>query len=937
MSEYPTEHNHKIADLEAALQLPLPETVRQQLELTLAHLRAEGANLAVANSAARDLNQSTVNVGDGARIYGPAVGINLGKIIYGRDPLEDERRLLIWYLDALANKLYRLPFRGLEKRLDQGEGIALPRVYVTQITESYVSDTHGRTSALSRYYQDGKQGQVRVDSLNVPSFQKSIVPLETSRRNLISESLRQRQHLVILGDPGSGKSTFLRHLAWALAMRSLDQPDQEKTFIGWSDDYQLLPILLPLRSVARRLGHDGAQPATVYAILRDEIQSYNLTEVDSLLRGSLHRGAAILLLDGLDEVPIEVADGIADRLTTLQVIHSFAQLHPRARIIITCRSRAFADDLRSLLGWNVEMLVPFTLRQIRHFISAWYAELVITGQLSHEQAAQMEHALVATILMRSKLRAIAGTPLLLTMMVLLLYNQGMLPRDLPQLYERILDLLLGRWDQVRDARSLAEATGLPEIGSERIHALLGRLSYEAQKGAVSENGHRRLVRRDVRDELIAFFEAAQLPAPWSSAQRCLDYFEQRSGLLVPDSNDSYVFAYLPLQEHYAGRHIALGSDDPVTLVMRHRTDEHWREPIFLGMGMAHPAVLNSIMIELIDRDEAGQPKSTDRYYRDLVLAAEIGQDRDWNYLRTRPMIKVDRFQRDLRAGLVALLQEKNYPLPVSERVRAGFLLGDLGDPRYPITIEDWQREVDRALAGDANGYFCRVGPGSYLIGSVDGDYAKQEEKPQHIITFDAPFWIGRYPVVNIQWQAWVEQGGELSHYANAANLNHPNQPVVGVTWHMCAAFCTWLNAQTGAMIRLPTEYEWEAAARGSDARHYPWGDKWQGDCAATLEDQETRGQRYTVPIGCYSTGAAPCGALDMAGNVWEWTADEWRSYPGAQKVFADSDYRLLRGGGYGDSHTFARCEARDRGYSQVSRTDDGFRVVFSPASHDWPA
>ncbi len=133
-----------------------------------------------------------------------------------------------------------------------------------------------------------------------------------------------------------------------------------------------------------------------------------------------------------------------------------------------------------------------------------------------------------------------------------------------------------------------------------------------------------------------------MPAPGDSALRCVDYFEQRSGLIAPAGPQSYVFAHLTLQEHCAGRHIALNSENPVDLVMQHRADDRWREPIFLGTGLMHPAVVNSVLADLIDREEHGVPKNTVRWYRDLILAAEIGKDRDWSYLRTRPMVKVDR-------------------------------------------------------------------------------------------------------------------------------------------------------------------------------------------------------------------------------------------------------------------------------------------------------
>jgi formylglycine-generating enzyme required for sulfatase activity len=288
------------------------------------------------------------------------------------------------------------------------------------------------------------------------------------------------------------------------------------------------------------------------------------------------------------------------------------------------------------------------------------------------------------------------------------------------------------------------------------------------------------------------------------------------------------------------------------------------------------------------------------------------------------------FDDELRAGLVALLADRDQPIPTHERVRAGFLLGELGDPRVPVTAEAWRREVERALSGDASGYFCRVPAGTYWIGCGDDDPdACEEERPRHQVRFAAPFSIARYPITNAQWAAWGEQP---SNRADDVDLNRPNQPAVSLEWEWCATFCAWLSAQTGARIRLPTEQEWEAAARGGDTRRYPWGDDWRADCAATEEDRTTRGWPWSVPVGCYPAGAAPCGAMDMAGNVWEWTASVWQSYPGAAEGFSHEHHGVLRGGYYDIARTYARCGARDWWFLMGSVFDlsYGFRVVLAP-------
>jgi formylglycine-generating enzyme required for sulfatase activity len=955
MSTDDTERQRRIADLEATLRLPVPDTIRRQMEDELRTLISFGSGNQFADVTMGDVvggnvikdTQGSVELSADARLNGVAVGVNLGRIVYGRDPEEEERRRLAWYLASLANTLSRLPLRGLEERLDHGEGLALPQVYVMLATESELRVAQGE--AIRPYFQGSDPTQpldpaydptlalphqaiIRVTAEGgtlTPIGRRSEPIPVLFRAQLCTEAVQQYPRLLLLGAPGGGKSTFIRHLAWSLARRGLDQRDSATALFGWDDAHRLLPIILPLRTLAGRIAVEGAHETTVFAALRNEMQSCCMHQVDDMLRAALDRGTALLLCDGLDEVPITSSTGqSAARITTLVTLRAFATMHPSARIVVTCRSRAFADDLRTQIGWPVETLAPFTLGQVRHFVPAWYGELVAKKQITPEQAERLGTSLVESIIASTKLTAMAETPLLLTLMALVLFNKGELPRDRPQLYERILDLLLGQWDQVREGSSLAEAIGLPDWGSERFRPLLDQLSYQAHVAGSSEDGRGRLGRGVLYTALIDFFTVAQVPEPWAAAARWLDYVEQRSGLLAPDGQDSYVFAHLTLQEHCAGRHIALNSENPVDLVMELRTDDRWREPIFLGAGLMHPAVLNSLLTDLIEREG----KNPIRWYRDVILAAEIGQDRDWNYLRTRPMVKVERLQRDLKKGLVAVLADTTQPLPTAERVRAGFLLGELDDPRYPVTPEQWRAELARV--GQPGSYFCEVKAGNYIIGSGDDDPdADDNEKPQHTIILDQPLLIARYPVTNDQWRAWFDRGGEKSYFDNEDDFNHRNQPVVGITWDMANAFCVWLSEQLGLTVRLPTEQEWEAAARGGDSRRYPWSGDWHDDHAASEEDCETRGGRWSVPVGCYPSGKAPCGVLDMAGNVWEWTASIWQSYPGAEKVFTDDGRRVLRGGCFNDDRTNVRCGARFRYHPVLDVFDlngGGVRVCVSP-------
>jgi formylglycine-generating enzyme required for sulfatase activity len=807
-----------------------------------------------------------------------------------------------------------------------------------------------------------------------------------SRSCLATEAVQRYQQLVLLGEPGSGKSTFVRHLAWALARRGLDQLDDSITLFGWDGQRQMLPIILSLRLLAGRLAMVGVSDETLYASLHAEIQGYDIHQADDLLREALHRGAALLLLDGLDEIPLDAIPNVtADRRTTLHAVREFARRYPGIAVVLTCRTRAFDEPLRTELGWPVETLAPFTLGQVRHFVPAWFGELVAGGQLDRNQVESIAQRLIDTIVASPKLGSMAENPLLLTMIALVLYNQGELPRDRPQLFERIIELLLGQWDKVREGQSLAEAIGLPDWGSDRLRPVLDQLSYQAHSNTTAADGRGRLARRDVRDVLERFFIQGGMRIDQAAAAsvRCLDYFNQRSGLLVSDdAQDSYVFAHLVLQEHCVGRALVLDSD-AVSLIMRHRTDDRWREPIFLGLGLAqrtNPALLDRVLSDLIDPDEDGLPKPVERWQRDLILAAEIGQDRDWDYIRTTS-VNVNRLLRDLRRGLALLLTDLSLHLVFPERVRAGFLLGQLGDPRFPSTLEQWsaeslqtfsqspspttrsggsqksKAEPSPQLFGQSQSYWCYIPPGIYQIGGWADD-----EPSANIILPD--FRIARFQVTVAQYTQFVEagygtnterwwtpQGWQAKQQQNLLQpaawgdqrYARPNQPIIGVSWYEAMAFCAWLDEQLaetlpeGHVVRLPSAAEWEVAASytGNGNRLlYPWGNEEPTPERAIFSESELSGP---APVGCCPTGNSACGALDLAGNVWEWTASRNSEYPtqsaSLQRDFARSEQGiLLRGGSWKDPSSSLRCGSRRSNAAHDSDDSCGFRIVIAPRS-----
>jgi serine/threonine-protein kinase len=225
--------------------------------------------------------------------------------------------------------------------------------------------------------------------------------------------------------------------------------------------------------------------------------------------------------------------------------------------------------------------------------------------------------------------------------------------------------------------------------------------------------------------------------------------------------------------------------------------------------------------------------------------------------------------------------------------------------------------IGSTMVSDKDGMtLVYVPAGEFTMGSADGDSeASSDEKPQHKVALDA-FWIDRTEVTNAQYRKCVAAGAcqppsNSSSYTRSSyygNAEYDNYPVLYVSWEAAQKYCQWAGR------RLPTEAEWEKAARGTDGRKYPWGNGalagnllnfCDRNCSFDWKDSAVDdGYADTAPVGHYPAGASPYGALDMAGNVWEWTADwynktYYQNAPAQNPKGPDSgQYRVLRGGSW---------------------------------------
>ncbi|RRR72111.1 MAG: hypothetical protein EI684_10590 [Candidatus Viridilinea halotolerans] len=280
--------------------------------------------------------------------------------------------------------------------------------------------------------------------------------------------------------------------------------------------------------------------------------------------------------------------------------------------------------------------------------------------------------------------------------------------------------------------------------------------------------------------------------------------------------------------------------------------------------------------------------------------------------------------------------------------------------RIPVTIAQWHDEVAQRNEhfGAPAGYWCYVRPGTYRIGGW-------ERGDKHANLTLSAFWIARVPIVVAQYAAFMEDGGyHERRWWTAAGVawrrkntrtapwrwndspwNHrPRQALTEVSWYEAMAYCAWLSAQLrlpqGYTVRLPSEAEWEVAAAydaHGQRQRYPWGETVPTDRHAVFDRPLNEGP---PDVATCAAGAAACGALDLAGTVWEWTSSRYQAYlEGADvlaKDFTDRDYDVpFRGGSSWQNSTNIRCGARDRDHPDnfLLLNVRGFRVILSPRSH----
>jgi formylglycine-generating enzyme required for sulfatase activity len=847
------------------------------------------------------------------------------------------------YLTRLTQSCDVLPLADLGGDDETGDEVNLEDVYVALDTQTRVPITKAEKK---------KQG----DPL-YRAEERSLTALEAAT---------QTPRLVLLGDPGSGKSTFVKRLTAWLAKAQLGKPS---ALLGWSTTSW--PMLTVLRDLAPRLAEltlEGVSKSeqqrrlvgAIWQQWRADLANLGAAELADTLEDWLAGGAVLLIFDGLDEVPERLRGRV--RQAVAAILESYPTIE---RMIITCRIRSYSGPA-VLPGFTSHTLAPFDEVKIRGFIKAWYRTQVRPGRLDAAKAEKSIQDLQEAAL-SPDLQELAANPMLLTTMALIHQREVGLPRERVRLYNLAVQVLLNRW-QKRKGLNLSERF-VAVLGDDRLlRLIMERLAYEAQQQQGAQGPESDLSRRDI----LALLEEPTYLGDMSLADEFLDYVDQRAGLLVGRGGDesgkkpqTYNFPHRTFQEYLAGCYMVAGRRVAREYWRRIEAGDYW---YLAGQLGAEELYYNRRSDEIL----------LDLAY-DLCPVAAPSSEADWRavlwsgQMATLPgpeAIRRDQGRRDggavylerLLPRLVQILA--NEPLRALERVEAGRVLARLGDPRPGVSLR---------LDGLPDITWCQVPAGPFVMGSDQRKdrLARDEERPQHTVEL-AAYRISRYPITQAQYAAFVQAGGygraaywpeaeqagywrpgQVRRYFYKGNafveewaeapagygplFNLANQPVVGINWYEAVAYTHWLTERfraaslldTNEVVLLPSEAQWEKAARGVDGRIYPWGNEADPDRANYYDTKIGS----TSAVGCFPGGVSPYGCEEMSGNVWEWCRTKWQnSYADYQD---DNDLegdaaRVLRGGAFSSDQSNARCAFRNWDDPSIRSDDIGFRVVVSP-------
>lgn len=710
-------------------------------------------------------------------------------------------------------------------------------------------------------FGDNSAYRFPIDEFYIPLSTSSKGEDKSSRTIPLLEAVREHRKLLVVGDPGSGKSTFLKRLAFQLCNEYASggplpvriEAAVLSGFVAQQQEKKLGPA-------------DTTSPEWIPLFLGAQCDEKNRCLSADYFRAMLRDGGCHVLIDGLDETPDEPS---RERLAKL--ICQAARAFDGCRFVVTSRpeGKVPIEDFEEALIGDLEP------EAIRAFLGK-LAKLLYSTDETKERTFRED--LITAVNGRREIRRMTRNPVMLTALAVLQHNNVKLPEKRVELYESILVWL---------SKQRAKPGRLP---ADECLLRLRELAFEMQN---HEEGRQKQVPLGWAGEKLAKQFGRR-----EAAERFLKAEQLDSGIVVSRGKD-IAYWHLTFQEYLTALEIAGWADADQYKLLLGRSSKiylpEWREPVLLYGGLllkAGPPKVDALLRKILDK--MGKQPSLAARANCVGLIGALLPDLV-GYKVSDP-----RYEESLRQVMDIFDAEKSKGVPFKDRLAAAEALGQAGDPR--LAKHEWV-----TIPATRN----------YWIGAQEEDpkgrnYDQEDygDEPLREVNLK-PFRIGKYPVTVAQYLEFVEDGNVPGRVPDRweKQQEHPNWPVVNVTWHQAAAYCEWAGG------RLPTEEEWERAARGPKCTKYPWGNDDIDPSRANYSDSNIG---HPTPVGLYPTGASVEGACDLIGNVWEWTSSKWSKGSGTY---------VLRGGSFNDFRGLARSSCRNLFRPDVQCHYLGFRLA----------
>jgi formylglycine-generating enzyme required for sulfatase activity len=765
------------------------------------------------------------------------------------------------YLKALENETCQIRIKGLKTRRAEPYFFGIDEIYIP-------------LTALTSHEMLSKGANHEI---------------EQQRRSVLDQALSHRK-VVIVGDPGSGKSTLLRRVAFELCrtLRS-SRPYGAPTFLAADD--RRFPILIRVAELAAMLAADKSpkpadSPDWIPNFLGRQSEEYQWGADEAFFRRKLDGGGCLVILDGLDEAPER---RMRERIA--RIFERATRAFEKCDFLVSTRPQTNVGDA-VLADFHTVRIGDLKPADIGTFFDHFARALA----LNDAESKNFKEALETALARRPEIREMAGNPVMLTALAVLQHNDQRLPEYRAALFGSILGWLAAAREHIE---------GHPP--AEKRLEYLRKLALSMQD---APDG-RRLVQVNRRSAAELF--SREFGGGVDANEDLLDRETHDSGIISSAGSD-LKFWHLSFQEYLAAREIASLSDWQQierVVVSGKLYQPEWRETMrLLGQVLRqHGEAKIEGLLKAILGKLGNSPTLADQVRCVALLSAMM---RDLSRMEYKP--KNPDYERTVKAVMGIFETGEAEKIEIAKRIEAADLLGQVGDPRL---------EGDSRLERDN---WVTIPAGSLHVGAQKRNQkgrnyepdAFDSESPVHEVALRR-FRIGRFPVTVQEFGAFLADGGYSArkHWVDGygqftepddweQQREYPNRPVVGVSWFEAAAYCSWAGG------RLPTEEEWERAARGPEGSKHPWGDE------PPLDDSRANyamAVGHPTPVGLFPKGNTREGLCDMLGNVWEWCGDWYGSYEtgsGENPTGAkDGRKRVVRGGAWNISPLYVRVSKRD--------------------------